>query len=141
MKITICGSMVFAKKMLEIQKQLEEMGHEAIVPIDTDDCVIDPSLNESIEHCQSYGDIDKDHFNKIAASDAIIVLNYPKNGLAGYVGGAALTELAVARHLDKKIFILHELPAEKDLRYALEIKVMKPVILNGDLNNIKDYSC
>lgn len=136
MKITICGSMVFAKEMLNVQKQLEELGHEAIVPIDTHDCVKDPSLNESFEHCQSYGDIDKDHFNKIADSDAIIVLNYPKNGLAGYIGGAALTELGVARHLDKKIFILHELPSEKDLRYALEIKIMKPIILNGDLTKI-----
>jgi hypothetical protein len=136
MKITICGSMVFAKEMLAVQKQLEELGHEAIVPIDTHDCVKDPSLNESLDHCQSYGDIDKDHFNKIAASDAIIVLNYPKNGLAGYIGGAALTELGVARHLDKKIFIMHELPSEKDLRYALEIKVMKPIILNGDLTLI-----
>jgi len=136
MKITICGSMVFAKEMLAAQKELEAMGHEVLIPIDTLDCLKDPSLNESFEHCQRYGDIDKDHFNKIAASDAIIVLNYPKNGLAGYIGGAALIELGVARHLDKKIFILHELPSEKNLRYALEIKIMRPIILNGDLNNI-----
>jgi len=138
MKITICGSMHFAKEMLESQKLLEELGHEAIVPIDTYECLEDPSLNESIEHCQKFGDIDKDHFNKIAASDAILILNYPKNGISGYVGGAALTELGVARHLDKKIFILHQLPSEKDLRYALEIKIMKPIILNGDLNQINN---
>lgn len=138
MRITICGSMAFAQEMLDVQKELEELGHEVIVPIDTQECLNNPKLNESLEHCQNFGDvdIDKDHFNKIAASDAIIVLNYPKNGLAGYIGGAALTELAVARHLDKKIFILHELPSEKDLRYALEIKIMRPTILNGDLNLI-----
>jgi hypothetical protein len=139
MKITICGSMVFAKEMLEIQKLLEKMGHKAIVPIDTNDCLLDPSLNESIEHCESYGDIDKDHFNKIADSDAVLILNYPKNGLAGYIGGSSLMELAIARHLDKKIFILHDLPSEKDLRYALEIKIMKPIIINGDLNKINKY--
>jgi hypothetical protein len=139
MKITICGSMVFAKEMLNAKKQLEELGHEAIVPIDVLDCLNNPSLNESLEHCLSYGDIDKDHFNKIAASDAILVLNYPKNGLAGYVGGAVLTELGVARHLDKKIFILHELPNEAELRYALEIKIMRPVILNGDIAEINNH--
>jgi len=128
--------MHFAKEMLDAQKQLEELGHEAIVPIDVLDCLIDPSLNESIEHCFSYGDIDKDHFNKIAASDAVLVLNYPKNNIAGYIGGAVLTELGVARHLDKKIFILHNLPSEDDLRYVLEIKVMKPIILNNDLTKI-----
>jgi hypothetical protein len=139
MKITICGSMVFAKEMLEAQKQLEELGHEAIVPIDTNDCLNDPSLNESIEHCQSYGDIDKDHFNKVASSDAVLILNYPKNGLDGYIGGATLTELGVARHLDKKIFILFELPSEDDLRYALEVKIMKPTILNGDIKNLNNH--
>lgn len=139
MKITICGSMVFAKEMLAAQKKLQELGHEAIIPIDTYDCLKDPSLNESIEHCQSYGDIDKDHFNKIAESEAVIVLNYPKNGLAGYIGGAVLTELGVARHLDKKIFILNELPKEKDLRYVLEIKIMKPIILNGDISKINNH--
>lgn len=139
MKITICGSMVFAQEMLDIQKQLDELGHEAIVPIDVLDCLKDPSLNESIAHCQSYGDIDKDHFNKVAASDAVLILNYPKNGLNGYVGGATLTELGVARHLDKKIFILHDLPNEADLRYALEIKLMKPIILKGDISKINDY--
>jgi len=138
MKITICGSMVFAKEMLSAQKKLEELGHEAIVPVDVLDCLQDPSLNESIEHCQKYGDIDKDHFNKIAESDAVLVLNYPKNNINGYIGGSSLMELAIARHLDKKIFILHELPSENDLRYALEIKVMRPIILNGDLTKIVD---
>ncbi len=132
--------MVFAKEMLDVQKELEKLGHEAIVPIDILDCLKDSTLNESMEHCLSYGDIDKDHFNKIADSDAILVLNYPKNNLNGYVGGATLTELGVARHLDKKIFILHALPNEKDLRYVLEIKIMKPIILNGDLNKINNYS-
>jgi hypothetical protein len=137
MKITICGSMIFAKEMLDAQKLLTELGHEAVVPIDTYECLGDSSLNESMEHCQKFGDIDKDNFDKIADSDAILILNYPKNDIAGYVGGAVLTELGVARHLDKKIFILHPLPSEKDLRYALEIKIMKPIILNGDLTKIK----
>ncbi len=57
----------------------------------------------------------------------------------GYIGGATLTELGVARHLDKKIFILHDLPTENELRYVLEIKIMKPIILNGDLNNINKH--
>ena len=131
--------MAFANEMLEMQKMLEELGHEAIVPIDVLDCLKDPSLNESLEHCFRYGDIDKDHFNKIATSDAVLVLNYPKNGILGYIGGAVLTELGVARHLDKKIFILHELPHEKDLRYALEIKVMKPIILGGDISKINEH--
>ncbi|OGY41304.1 MAG: hypothetical protein A2Y82_03785 [Candidatus Buchananbacteria bacterium RBG_13_36_9] len=135
MKITICGSMHFAKEMLEAQKLLEELGHEAIVPLDTHDCLAKPELQDDLEWAINLN-IDKDHFNKIADSDAILVLNYPKNNIEGYIGGSSLMELAIARHLDKKIFILHDLPSEDDLRYALEIKVMKPIILNNDLTKI-----
>ena len=139
MKITICGSMHFAKEMLAVQKLLAELGHEAIVPIDTQECLANPELQNDLEWAIKL-EIDKDHFNKIAASEAVLVLNYPKNNINGYIGGSSLMELAVARHLDKKIFILHNLPSEEDLRYALEIKVMRPIILNGDINLINNYS-
>ena len=138
MKITICGSMSFAKEMLEVQKLLEELGHEAIVPLDIHDCLKNPDLNSNLEWGMNLN-IDKDHFNKIESSDAILVLNYPKNNINGYIGGSSLMEIAVARHLDKKIFILHQLPSEKDLRYALEIKIMKPIILNGQLAKLNNY--
>jgi len=130
--------MVFAKEMLAAQKQLEELGHEAIVPIDTHDCLKKPELQDDLAWAINQS-IDKDHFNKIANSDAVLILNYPKNNINGYIGGSSLMELAIARHLDKKIFILHELPNENDIRYALEIKVMQPIILNGDINQITNH--
>ena len=130
--------MVFAKEMLEIQKLLEELGHEAIVPLDTHDCIKNPELNSDLEWGQNLN-IDKDHFNKIESSDAILVLNYPKNNINGYIGGSSLMEIAVARHLDKKIFILHDLPNENEIRYALEIKVARPIILNGDILKINNH--
>jgi hypothetical protein len=138
MKITICGSMIFAKEMLEAQKQLEKLGHEVLIPIDTHACLENPSLQEDLEHCQTFSDIDVDldHFQKVSESDAIIVLNYPKNNLSGYIGGATLMEIGIARHYGKRIFILNNLPSEDDLRYVLEIKLAKPTILNGDLNKI-----
>jgi len=130
--------MSFAKEMLAAQEQLLQTGHEVLIPIDTQACLENPELNESLEHCETFGDIDidKDHFNKIAESDSILVLNYPKNNLSGYIGGATLMEIAIARHLDKKIYILHPLPSEDALRYVLEIKLTKPIILNGDLKKI-----
>jgi len=131
--------MHFAKEMLEVQKLLEELGHEAIIPLDTHDCLKNPELNSNLEWGMNLN-IDKDHFNKIESSDAILVLNYPKNNIKGYIGGSSLMEIAVARHFDKKIFILHDLPNEDQVRYALEIKVTRPIILNGDISNINNYS-
>lgn len=133
--------MHFAKEMLEAQKILEELGHQASIPSDTHLCVERPELSMDLEHCQTFNEIpiDKYHFNIIEQSDAIIVLNYPKNDVKGYIGGATLMEIAIARHFDKKIFLLHDLPAENELRYALEIKLCQPVILNGDIESIKNY--
>ena len=80
--------------------------------------------------------IDKQDFDQVAKSDGIVVLNYDKNGIKGYIGGATLMEIGLARHLNKKIFLLQDPPDEKELKYALEVKVARPVILNGDLTRI-----
>lgn len=130
--------MHFAKEMLETQKIIEELGHKALVPCDTHECVESPHLNMDIEHCMRTN-IDKTCFNKVAESEAILVLNYPKNGIPGYIGGATLMEIGLARHLDKRIFILHELPSEEQLRYALEVKLTRPVILRGDIKKLANY--
>lgn len=139
MKIVVCGSMAFAKEMLEVKGKLEKFGHEVLVPLDTEACLTNPDLNMNLEHCENFSDVDldKDHFNKISESDAILVLNYPKNNIGGYVGGATLMEIGVARHLDKKIFVLFDLPSSEVLRYSLEIKLAKPTVLNGDLSKIR----
>ena len=128
--------MQFAKEMMEIRDALLKLGHEAIIPITTHQCVKQGGLNEDLNFCLE-NDVMIDHFNKVRDSEAILVLNYPKNDIKGYIGGSVLMEIAVAKYLGRKIFILHDLPSEKDLRYALEIKVAAPVILNGDLTKIK----
>ena len=138
MKIFIAGSMHFAKQMLETKRLIDNMGHEALIPSDTEDCVKNPGLNMDFEHCVRT-QIDKECFDKIEESDAILILNYPKNGISGYVGGATLMEIGVARHLNKKIFFLHGLPREEELRYALEIKLTQPIVLRGELENLSEY--
>jgi len=135
MKLMICGSMFFSKEMLQTKNILEELGHEVMVPSDVNECLVDSELNTNLDYCIK-NNIDKKDFDQIAKSDGIVVLNYDKNNIKGYVGGATLMEIGLARHLNKKIFLLFSLPEEKDLRYALEIKITKPTILNGDLNLI-----
>jgi hypothetical protein len=137
MKIMICGSMAFAREMLEAKAGLEGMGHEVMITSDAEDCVGNPGLNEDWEHCLKKN-IDKECFDKVAESDAILVMNYQKGGIEGYVGGATLMEIGLARHLDKKIFLLHDPPSEEALRYAFEIRLTKPVILGGELSRIGD---
>jgi hypothetical protein len=130
--------MHFAKEMLETQKNLEEFGHSAMIPCDTHECLEKPELNMDLERCISLN-IDKTCFNKVAESDAIVVLNHERHGIPGYVGGATLMEIGLARHMDKIIFLLHEPPSEDHLRYALEIKLAQPIILGGDIRKISSH--
>ena len=133
MKITLCGSMYFAKEMLEIKKHLEKSGHIVLVPSTIRDCLTKPELNMDLEFCLARN-VQKEHFNTIAESDAILVLNYEKNRIKGYIGGAVLMEMGVAQHLGKKIFLLYPPPIIEDIRYSVEIQLTRPIILNGNLN-------
>ena len=77
--------------------------------------------------------IKKDKKN-IEPNDAILVLNFAKNGQSNYIGGATFLEIYKAWELNKKIFLYNPIPKNilKD-----EITGMNPVILNKDLTKIK----
>jgi len=135
MKITICGSMYFSKEILDAKAELEEMGHTISVPSDIHDCVEKPELNMDMKHCFK-NNIQEECFDSIAANDAILVLNYKRNGIEGYVGGATLMEIGIAQHLKKKIFLLYPPARIENQRYSLEVQLAKPIILNGDLNKV-----
>jgi hypothetical protein len=83
-------------------------------------------------------DIMKDSMKRLEKSDAILVLNYPKNNLNGYIGGATLIEIGLAYFLEKRIFLLFPPPPKNKLRYTQEILHTKPIIINDDLSLIKE---
>ncbi len=141
MKIFICGSMHFSKKMLEVQKKLQESGHIVGVPCDTCEFADDSDMTTD-NHEENYkwcidNDIIRKCFDSIAESDAVLFLNYPKNGVVGYVGASGLMEIGLAYYLKKKIFLLYPPPPVKEAKYSHEILIMQPVILDGDLSKIK----
>lgn len=128
--------------MAEVKKELEKKGHTVFVPNDTQDCIENPELKNNfendleseLEHCFE-NDVLGDAFNKIEESDVMIHLNYPKNGINGYVEPSGLMEVGVAFHLKKKIFLMQDV--NKERKCALEIMLTRPVILDGDLSGIK----
>ena len=140
MKIFICASMYFAKEMLEAQEKLKKMRHIAEVPCDAQEFVDNPKMTTD-NHEENYkwcinNDIIRKCFNSIAENDAILLLNYPKNGINGYVGASGLMEIGLAYYLNKKIFLLYPPPPPKEVKSSHEILVMQPIILNGDLSLI-----
>ncbi len=123
--------------MLEYKNKLEQIGHSVQVPLDTNECLENPSLNANVEYALE-SDIQGRCFKEISKADAILVLNFDKNGIKNYVGGATLMEMGLAQHLGKKIFMLNPPPKFEDLRYHIEICATRPVILNGELNKIEE---
>lgn len=73
-----------------------------------------------------------DHFDEIARGDVTLILNYEKRGIANYIGGNVLMEMAVAFYLKKPIVVLNDLP--KDSAYLEELMGVNPIILNGDIS-------
>jgi hypothetical protein len=73
------------------------------------------------------------YFQKVEWSDAILILNYDKNGIPYYIGGNTLMKMGVAFYLHKKIFLLNNI---SEIGYKEEIIGMKPVIINQDLKRI-----
>jgi hypothetical protein len=139
MKIMILGSMTFAKDMLRAKEELEKLGHVAEVPFDveqhTGDGALIDDLERNFQYCVEH-DVMGKSFEQVAQSEAILVLNYPKNETEGYIGTSALMEMGLAHFLKKKIFVLHDIPDHKAHRWAHEVKIMQPVVLNGDFSRI-----
>jgi len=146
MKITICGSIAFQDEVLSIKEKLEKLGHEIKVwPSKLKDEKGQPiSVTEYYKIRKIAADGEKwvwdrkaeallEHFDKVARSDAILVVNYDKNDVKGYIGGNTLMEMGLAFFLKKKIYLLNQVP---ELLYKEEILGVKPIILNGDLNKI-----
>ncbi len=140
MKIMIIGSMSFIKDMITVKKDLDKLGHKASIPLGAEPHQKDSSfvdnLEEDLEFCIK-NNVMKRNFDLVAGSDAVLVLNHKKNGVSGYIGISALMEMAIAHHLNKKIFILNSVPHFKDVRWAHEVTIMQPIIINNDLTKIK----
>ena len=146
-KICICGSISFYDEMVEMKSKLEGFGHEVDIPPKE---IKDSSGNlipvkDYYQIRQTAGDNDvwvwerkkeamQKHFEKIDWSDAILVLNYGKKGIRNYIGSNTLMEMGLAFHLKKKIFLLNDVP---DISAKEEILGMQPIIINGDLFQVK----
>jgi len=141
MKITICGSIKFADKLVEIYHELEKLGHQPAMHKDMFK-VADgtaPEIEEmknGTEHYEikrKYGYI-KWWYDSIKNSDAVLICNFDKNNIKNYIGGNTLIEIGFAHVNNKKVFLLNDIP--ENLSYIDEIKAMTDVTLNGNLSKI-----
>lgn len=137
--ITICGSMLFHKEMTEFKKTLEEMGFQANAPKSFEEMGIinyDKYTQEEGKELKKKYDLIRDYYSKIIDSDAVLIANYEKKGIKGYVGGNTLLEMGFAYSNHRNIFMVNPAP---DLPYKAEIEAMRPINIGEDLSNIRKY--
>jgi len=148
MKITICSSVDFSPKIIEIKKSLEDLGHEVNIPwftlkIMRGEVSYEKYMNSkkeggdiSLRRSQNKDMIER-YWNFIKKSDATLVLNLDKKEIKNYIGGSTLIEMGFAYGWKKKIFLFNPVPKRNEkIHYTDEILDMKPVIINGDLKRI-----
>lgn len=137
MTITICGSMFFHQQMKEAQARLEKRGFTILLPEELADGSANEALLEKDEDKISakieYNFI-REHFKKVEMADSILILNYPKKGIDGYIGGNTFLEMGYAFGLGKKIFLLYPIPK---MDYFTEMSAIQPIVLNGNLTLIE----
>lgn len=90
--VTICGSMRFKDKMMEISKELEIKNKYVVIQ-----CIYSNDKFTEKEQ-QILSDL---HYNKIKISDAIYVVN-----VNGYIGNSTDKEIEYAKKLGKEVIYL-----------------------------------
>ena len=136
MRIGVAGSMQFTDKMYEICDELAKLGHEPFMS------GFGPRYRgksaEEIEvlklEDKNGRDAIREFWEPMQSADALLVLNYDKNGIANYIGGNAFLEIGFAHVLQQKIFFMNPIPQMP--HYHTELVAMKPTVIHGDLTKI-----
>lgn len=140
--ITICSSLNFYRQVVQVQNEIESLGYECIIPASVE--LMKKSSDFDVSHYKTWFSEKNDypkkkalmlgHFDEIKKSNAILVLNYDKNGKSNYIGGNVLIEMGIALFLRKPIFILNGMPNESP--FLEEILGMSPIALNGKISQL-----
>jgi hypothetical protein len=143
MKIDICGSLNFTYEIKKVADDLKDLDFDVVIPISSEKILKKEFSLEEIKKEKENGkfseraikfDSIRAYWNIIKNSDAILMANFEKNKIKDYIGGNSFLEMGFAHILNKKIFILNDIP---EMIYTDEIKAMQPIVLNGDLKKIK----
>jgi len=133
MRIFLICSKRFYSFIPDIQTHLEKCGHIVTLP----NCYDKPETEETMRNQADYPSWKRsmlEHSTEvIKENDAVLVLNYQKDEIPNYIGGATFLEMYDAFRLNKKIYLMNPIPEGilKD-----EIRGLDPIILNQDITKI-----
>lgn len=136
MKVALCHSMQFAEKAKNVQEWFKSKGHQAFPSKFNDSFLgLNDHEKEKLKLEQKYNkDAIREHWSTIDNCDVVLVLNFDKHDIPGYIGGNSFLEMGFSYILKKPIYLLYDIPEMP--YYKTEIIAMKPIILNGKLENL-----
>ena len=135
MKLFIICSKAFYKDIAPIKEKLEAKGHIVELP----NSYYEPDAeNKSWElgqdkHAEFKAKMFKMSAERMATMDAVLTLNFDKNGKKNYIGGATFIEIYEAFIQGKKIYLYNDIP--EGMLYD-EISGFSPIVIHGDLDLI-----
>ena len=141
--ITLCASASFYKQVLEIAQELKKLCFKVKYPLTAD--IMKRQNDFDVSHYKTWYANKADykrktylmrkHFAKVASANAILMINFEKNGIKGYIGGNGLMEMGLQFYLKKPIYLYN--PPPQDHPLTEEILGMNPIIINQDLSRVK----
>lgn len=141
--ITICSSASHYRQAIDIAEYLKFLGYAVILPKVAN--IMKKNNNYDVSFYKTWfsnkndykkkTQYVKEHFRKIIKSDAVLVTNFEKNKIKGYIGGNVLMELTIAFHYKKPIFIYNNI--SKRLPIMEEIYALEAKFIDRDLRKIK----
>ena len=136
MKILIICSKAFYKDIAPIKEKLEKIGHEIELPNSYYHQEAEKEAWELGEkaHSEFKARMFRMSEERIAQMDAVLTLNFDKNGKKNYIGGATFIELYEAFMKNKKIYLYNDIP--EGMLYD-EIAGFSPIVINGNLDLVK----
>jgi hypothetical protein len=139
MKIALCHSfynMDIVEKVIETKARLTKMGHKVFTApyLEASAVELQKLISDKDYVDRTKPKLIKEHFDNILESDAILVINLEKDGIKNYIGGNTFAEIIFAFYKNKKIFLFNPIPEIKI--FNDELKAVKPIIINGNLNLI-----
>ena len=134
MKILLICSKTFYDKLGGYKSQLENLGHEVFLPNCHDCPETESKFRGTPEHHVFKAKMFRRSEETIKNMDAVLVLNFNKNGQENYIGGATFLEIYDAFRMNKKIYFVNDIPNNmlKD-----ELIGFNPTIIGEDLLKIK----
>ncbi|MDB5170007.1 MAG: hypothetical protein JWN82_403 [Candidatus Saccharibacteria bacterium] len=140
--ITICSSANFYKEVMALKQQLEELGYAVLVPATAQKMQASGDFDVA-SYKTWFGDANdyhkkaalmRGHFDEVAKADAVLIVNNEKHGVANYIGGNVLMEMALAFYQNKPIYLLNDIPSES--AFEEEIIGLGSVPLGGDIQKL-----